>query len=240
MPLKKNAKSDGFTLIELLVVIAIIALLVSILLPSLSKAKDLARSVVCASNLKSIGLGVALYAQEMDDKLPPMVAGPGNSNYWNSEIMPFVGDNKMLFRCPSIPVTRGNWVSTGEIIFYPDYVYWYMTASYGWNCEPLTWAPWTDAGSPGVRDAYQASILQSKHPDQTMMSADSTGFCINIWNMLAYPPGGGWQSGGSIYHNLLHYRHDDAVNLVYVDGHVGRIDYPISLDAWSDPLWNYK
>lgn len=63
--------STAFTLIELLVVIAIISLLVSILLPSLQKAKSLARSVVCMTSLRSIGTGLALYRSESDDYYPP-------------------------------------------------------------------------------------------------------------------------------------------------------------------------
>lgn len=66
-----RTEKDGFTLIELLVVIAIISLLVSILLPSLQKAKDLANNVVCASNLKGIGLSLAMYDQEYDGQRPP-------------------------------------------------------------------------------------------------------------------------------------------------------------------------
>jgi prepilin-type N-terminal cleavage/methylation domain-containing protein len=54
----------GFTLIELLVVVAIISLLVSILLPSLTKAKELAKATVCTSNLRQIGLLVFLHAEE--------------------------------------------------------------------------------------------------------------------------------------------------------------------------------
>jgi len=60
----------GFTLIELLVVIAIIALLVSILLPSLNQAKELARRAVCQSNLRSLGLTYNLYAEENSRALP--------------------------------------------------------------------------------------------------------------------------------------------------------------------------
>jgi prepilin-type N-terminal cleavage/methylation domain-containing protein/prepilin-type processing-associated H-X9-DG protein len=60
----------AFTLIELLVVVAIIAVLISILLPSLSSAREQARNVQCLSNLKSISGGVSLYANEYRGMLP--------------------------------------------------------------------------------------------------------------------------------------------------------------------------
>lgn len=60
----------GFTLIELLVVIAIIALLVAIVLPGLKKAKDHAKRVVCAAQLRQIGTGMKLYADAFDEYLP--------------------------------------------------------------------------------------------------------------------------------------------------------------------------
>jgi prepilin-type N-terminal cleavage/methylation domain-containing protein/prepilin-type processing-associated H-X9-DG protein len=60
----------AFTLIELLVVIALIALLLSILLPGLKRAKDYARQTVCAAQLKQVGLGVKLYADAYDGYLP--------------------------------------------------------------------------------------------------------------------------------------------------------------------------
>ncbi len=65
-----SKKGKGFTLIELLVVISIIALLVSILMPSLNRAKDNAKRTVCASNLKSIGQAIMMYAGDNGDKLP--------------------------------------------------------------------------------------------------------------------------------------------------------------------------
>lgn len=64
-------RKKGFTLIELLVVIAIIALLLSILLPSLSKAKDLAKSLVCSTRLKHYGLANMIYSTNNDSKLVP-------------------------------------------------------------------------------------------------------------------------------------------------------------------------
>lgn len=66
-------RQRGFTLIELLVVIAIIALLISILLPSLSRARELAKRAVCASNLHGIGQAMYIYAQD-DPGVFPAIA----------------------------------------------------------------------------------------------------------------------------------------------------------------------
>jgi prepilin-type N-terminal cleavage/methylation domain-containing protein/prepilin-type processing-associated H-X9-DG protein len=63
-------RNRGFTLIELLVVIAIIALLVSILLPSLKQAKDLAKAVICATNQRNLHMGLNQYSNEWDGAMP--------------------------------------------------------------------------------------------------------------------------------------------------------------------------
>ncbi len=73
----------GFTLVELLVVIAIIALLVSILLPSLSRAKEQARTAVCLANLKGIGSAIAGYHSRHNGVLPPERMADGSERmYW--------------------------------------------------------------------------------------------------------------------------------------------------------------
>jgi prepilin-type N-terminal cleavage/methylation domain-containing protein len=72
MTFKENAmkRKEGFTLIELLIVIAIIALLMAILVPALSRAKEQARRVVCGNDVKQIGIGMAGYVGDNDDKMP--------------------------------------------------------------------------------------------------------------------------------------------------------------------------
>ncbi|MFP3938466.1 MAG: type II secretion system protein, partial [Phycisphaerae bacterium] len=67
-----QCRKHGFTLIELLVVIAIIALLMSILMPALGRAREQARQVVCLTNLKGLGNAVNQYAGDYREFIPPM------------------------------------------------------------------------------------------------------------------------------------------------------------------------
>ena len=71
----RTSTRSAFTLIELLVVIAIIALLVSLLMPSLRQARDLAKSALCSANLKQVGTAVAAYVADNDDWMPGYVNG---------------------------------------------------------------------------------------------------------------------------------------------------------------------
>ncbi len=108
----------GFTLIELLVVIAIISLLVSILLPSLTKAKELARRVACASNLHNLGVGFHIYASESDAFLPMAYdqntnqtwAFPLNAIMDTGNLQPQAADPAPeIFCCPSDPDRKYQW-----------------------------------------------------------------------------------------------------------------------------------
>jgi len=89
-------RKHGFTLIELLVVISIIALLVAILIPALSSAREQARCVVCKSNLRNIGLALRYYLDDHEEKMPSADPYPGRygqkSQHWfmNSGLMGYL------------------------------------------------------------------------------------------------------------------------------------------------------
>src|ERR1700739_2353951 len=75
--MKASNRRQGFSVVELLVVIGIIALLISILLPSLNKARETANRAKCASNLHQIGLAIILYQNDNSGLYPRTILGAG-------------------------------------------------------------------------------------------------------------------------------------------------------------------
>ncbi|MEN6308799.1 MAG: type II secretion system protein [Anaerohalosphaeraceae bacterium] len=106
----KHIRKLGFTLIELLVVIAIIALLLSVIIPALGKAKIYAQKVMCSSNLKQQCLGTILYSEENDSYVPTCGQGPwlwDISIFATNELARYAGfDDNEVFFCPTNKIKK--------------------------------------------------------------------------------------------------------------------------------------
>ena len=91
-------RETNFTLIELLIVIAIIAILASMLLPALNKARETARAVQCTSNLNTIGTVSLLYLGENEEIMFPWIDAAGGSPWYNTTTHTLYFIQKLLGR----------------------------------------------------------------------------------------------------------------------------------------------
>ena len=146
--MRKNRKF--FTLIELLVVIAIIAILAAMLLPALHAAREKAKAISCTNNLKQLGAGIAMYANESDDMLPystycdPSVSSKPQFSYrpFYSARNIFECDNLgRLFGPPPTPVIGGTGLIKSAKVYFcptinnPNYQYESPTNKFAKGCN---------------------------------------------------------------------------------------------------------
>lgn len=211
--------ASGFTLIELLVVIAIISILATILLPSLSQAKEAAHSISCAGNLKSMGVNLMLYTSDYDGSLIPAAwYGPGNQGdrAWFMKLNAYQDNDPKAIECPS-QVYGWN----------PTLVTWYRKLGYGWNFMSFGFI---DTGSHYISGqpltecyGYGSKAADVMNPSAKTIIGDNIDHSqLANWSedyRLVY-----------LYATLPAYRHMDGLNLLFADGHVSRFDGSWVLD----------
>jgi len=210
----------GFTLIELLVVIAIIAILAAILFPVFARAREKARQTSCLSNMKQMGLGVMMYAQDYDEKLPtyqppwPAIPAPvGSGCSWWEGIYPYV-KNYQVYVCPSFPRQQTSWNYNSHVFpIMPSYgmpgVFHQTTSGYalasmtraaecimlGDSCHPMgaDWRiAWPRHGNCNI--VSQSAAVQS------------AATVHNEGSNVAFADGHAkWLSGSNIYSNRASY-----------------------------------
>lgn len=97
-------RGRGFTLIELIVAMAIIAILIGLLLPALSGAREKGRIAACSANLHNIGQAFVMYGNTHGEKLPPVST---NGVTWDEAVLPYLDNDARIFACASDRVRQG-------------------------------------------------------------------------------------------------------------------------------------
>ncbi len=115
-------RKRGFTLIELLVVVSIIALLIAILLPSLQRARMQGKRTVSAANMRTIGIGIEMYAGDYGGSFPETSHGVAATRSWIFTLRPYLGNVDEVRICPADPRGRQRLAADGCSYVLNEYV----------------------------------------------------------------------------------------------------------------------
>ncbi|OGV48492.1 MAG: hypothetical protein A2017_14190 [Lentisphaerae bacterium GWF2_44_16] len=210
----KTRRKMDFTLVELLVVIAVIAILSSLLLPSLNKAREKTRQIACAGNLKQIGAAVMMYSMDYQGY---MVGDPVAGND---------GSHVMAALCPYLNVKRSDgqevpWnsdltlVPSAKVFKCPSEKSIRYTYQYGWNRY--------------VREYYNYSLNKITQTSSVFIWMDAYWHSLGF-NAFAQSDSNRYVRDGS--------RHNTGNNICWADGHVTWAKIAFSTDIQRS--WFYQ
>jgi len=210
-----SLRPSAFTLVELLVVIGIIALLISILLPSLQKARRSATSIACQSNMKQVYIAFVMYAERNRGALIPNgVKNWSNppwatTNTWDSYVVEgkYLGENgSKMMGCPGND--RDNEYSSASVYGSP------MRDPGYWDTAPYY---------PRMKTKYRWEEI-----GRSAFSTDPARFAILIDSVRNFPDGPGQDLAGKSFFKgdgehpsqSIACRHSKRANVLFVDGHL--------------------
>jgi prepilin-type N-terminal cleavage/methylation domain-containing protein/prepilin-type processing-associated H-X9-DG protein len=234
-------RRGGFTLIELLVVIAIIAMLMAILMPALSKARDQGRTISCRANLKQYGIALRMYFDDNRFYFPDAhewLKSDGHAWVRKGEMptgvfWPYVKDLD-VHMCPKF----SQWAKGTE---WSDTAVSYVMNSYVGKKGEI-WSSWLGAGVKGV-----SKETEVHNPAMVMVFTEENpwaieGYSAAPFNDTHFTVGHSARQidNYATFHNTPGDRDKGGANLVFVDGHVDLLRRVEDLDEGFRLAWPKK
>lgn len=229
----------GFTLIELLVVIAIIAILAAILFPVFSRAREQARKTACLSNMKQVGLALAMYTQDWDENLPlfPCACGPARPGGETgvcifAKLQPYI-KNMKVYICPSLGDTPTGQETCGKN---PEIgrLHYGANRAISWNPSLARWAKPADA------------VAIAESGGNIWGGIWNTGYVANCKDLSVEVnvsagedwAGNEWSNCSWTWVWFARNRHSEGLVVVFMDGHAKwtKLDPLVSKRYWQ-PEW---
>jgi prepilin-type N-terminal cleavage/methylation domain-containing protein/prepilin-type processing-associated H-X9-DG protein len=221
----------AFSLVELLVVIAIIAVLASLLLPALARAKASAKRTYCQNNLRQVGLALNLYGDEHKRFPPCFLDTMQVMILWNASLLSYVGGQAEVFYCPAYPLEyRWTTATSPNGISFPTNIDGSVPFSYAINAKGGVARPfgfWTGDLPPAVKtrkfDEIRAPsdmIAIGDARSNPLKSTPPVGLKVGHWGFFQAPYAPLAAGSDEARSQLVGWLHNQGGNMVFVDNHV--------------------